>query len=92
MTGFDAGAPVEGCIGGDIVDLVDLLNSGDFTGTTLAEAVADGYVTLTDNTGNAEIYVDLDGAGGGVSVLVVTLNGINLWATPTALNDNIVVD
>ncbi|MEQ8355999.1 MAG: hypothetical protein RH942_10725, partial [Kiloniellaceae bacterium] len=92
VTGFDAGAPVEGGIGGDIVDLVDLLDSGDFTGTTLAEAVADGYVTLTDNTGNAEIYVDLDGAGGGVSVLVVTLNGIDLGATPTALNDNIVVD
>jgi Ca2+-binding RTX toxin-like protein len=94
VNGFNAAASAGGGNGGDVVNLADLLDTGTFGPGNLATAIAGGYVSLTDNAGNAEIRVDLDGTVGGVHapVLVVTLNGIDLGATPTALDDNIVVN
>lgn len=80
---------VSGGVGGDVIDMVDLLDSGTFVGTTLAEAKAGGFVNLVDNGGNAEVWVDLDGtAGGGSAVLLATLNSVDA----TLLDDNIIVD
>jgi Ca2+-binding RTX toxin-like protein len=85
--GFDVDAPGNG----DIIDLVDLLDTAtDFTGTTLAEAQAEGYVQLLQNGGDTEVRIDLDGAANGVdfTTLVVTLDTI----LATDLADNIIVD
>ncbi len=89
VNGFDSD---DATGGGDIIDLADLLDTGTFVGTTLAEAEAGGYVSLVDNAGNAKVWVDLDGGGGGSAVLLATLNGIDLGADATLLDDNIIVD
>ncbi len=85
--GFD----VDAFGNGDIIDLVDLLDTAtDFTGTTLAEAQAEGYVQLRQNGAHTEVRIDLDGDANGVdfSTLVVTLDTV----LATALDDNIIVD
>jgi hypothetical protein len=87
VTGFSAAAPVLGGAGGDVIDLTDLLGGGTFAGTTLADAVAGGYVELAQVGGNTEIRVDLSGGGDSFTV-VATLNSV----LATDLNDNIVVD
>jgi hypothetical protein len=87
VTGFSAAAPVLGGAGGDVIDLTDLLDGGTFAGTTLADAVAGGYVELAQVGGNTEIRVDLSGGGDSFTV-VATLNSV----LATDLNDNIVVD
>ena len=89
VTGFDVSDPTTG---GDIIDLADLLSTGDFAGSSLSDAITGGYVTLTDNSGDAEVWVDLDGSGGGGSaVLLATLNGVDLIADANVLDDNIIV-
>ena len=70
-------------------DLTDLLDSGTFTGTTLSEAIAGGFVQVVDSGGNAEVNVDLDGIANGVSfTTIVTVSGV----TASLIDDNIVVD
>jgi hypothetical protein len=87
VSGFSTAAPSLGGLGGDVVDLVDLLDGGSFTGTTLAEAEADGYVQLFQSGGNVEVRVDLDG-GADSFTTIVTINSV----TVADLSDNIVVD
>jgi hypothetical protein len=89
VTGFDVAAPNVGAAGGDVIDIAEVLAGGDFGGGTLQDAIDDGYVTLIDNGGNAEVWVDLDGTAGAVEspVLLVTLNGVDIGD----LNDNNVV-
>ena len=85
VNGFDVDAPGNG----DLIDLVDLLDTAtDFTGTTLAEAQADGYVQLLQSGGNTEVRIDLNGGGDSFTTLVATLNSV----TAMDLDDNIVVD
>ena len=52
----------------DVLDLSDLLSSGSFAGADLADAVAGGFVTLSDNGTDTTITVDLSGAAGGSQV------------------------
>ncbi len=86
VNGFDVDDPT---VGGDIIDLTDLLDSGTFTGTTLSEAIAGGFVQVVDSGGNAEVNVDLDGIANGVSfTTIVTVSGV----TASLIDDNIVVD
>lgn len=84
VNGFDTDAPGNG----DLIDITDLLDSGGvFTGTTLSEAEAGGFVQIIDNGGNAELQVDLDG-GGNSWTTVVTVTSV----LPADLSDNVVVD
>jgi len=87
VTGFNADAPAGG---GDLVDISDLLDTGSFAGTTLAEAIAGGFVDLSDAAGDAVVGVDVDGTS--TFTTFVTLVGIDLGADSTALDDNIIVD
>ena len=83
VTGFDASAPV---VGGDIVDIADLLDGGGvFAGTSLQDAVDGSFVELADVGGNAAIGVDVNGTGNFITL--VTLDGIGA----NDLDDNIVV-
>src|SRR3546814_10340272 len=50
-----------GWLGGDVIDLSELLDTGSFLGTTLAQATGGGYVQLAEVAGNVEVRVDLDG-------------------------------
>ncbi len=85
INGFDTDAPGNG----DILDLVDLLDTAtDFTGTTLTEAVDEGYVQLLQNGGDTEVRIDLNGGGNDFSTLVATLDSV----TNSDLADNIIVD
>lgn len=87
VNGFSTAAPNPGGAGGDIIDLVDLLDGGSFTGTTLAEAQAGGYVELLQTGSDVEVRVDLDGGGNGYTT-IVTISNVNV----ADLSDNIVVD
>ena len=92
--GPDFGFDVDAFGNGDIIDLVDLLDTAtDFTGTTLTEAINDGYVQLLQVGGvggDTEVRIDLDGSANGVdfTTLVVTLDTV----LATDLADNIIVD
>ncbi|MFZ2102661.1 MAG: calcium-binding protein, partial [Oricola sp.] len=89
ITGFDPAAPNAG---GDLVSLSDLLDTGTFSGTTLSEAIAQGYVDMVQNGANVEISVDLDGSTAdsdpfdGIQVAIIE----NVRVAD--LSDNIVVD
>ena len=72
----------------DVLDLSDLLSSGSFAGADLADAVAGGFVTLSDNGTGTTITVDLDGATGGSQVDYTII----LENTPTADIDSTQVD
>jgi len=86
VNGFDTDAPGNG----DIIDLVDLLDGGSFTGTTLGEAIADGYVNLDDSGPDLLVQVDLNGGADSFST-IVTIAGIGA-GNEALVTDNIVVD
>ncbi|WP_340117827.1 Calx-beta domain-containing protein [Pelagibius sp. 7325] len=89
VTGFDTSAPNAG---GDLISLSDLLDTGTFSGTTLSEAIAQGYVDLFQDGANVDIFVDLDGSAAGSDpfdgIQIVTFENVSV----ASLSDNIVVD
>ena len=86
VAGFNAGTPGGG---GDLVDISDLLDSGSFPGGSLQDAIDGDYVQVSDAGGNA--VISLDAGGTGAFTHLVILNGIDLGADASALDDNIIV-
>jgi len=76
----------------DVLDISDLLAGGTFGGTTLADAVAGGYVTIdTSDLTNTVITVDLTGSGDGAQTdYTVVLD--NTLEDVLSLTNNVVVD
>lgn len=86
VTGFDVGAPSLNGLGGDVIDLSDLLDTGSFAGTTLQQAIDGGYVQLTQSGANTVVGVDVN--GGSSFTTITTLNSV----LATELGDNIIVE
>ena len=85
INGFDAQAPGAG---GDVIDLVNLLATGSFTGSTFDQAVDGGYMALENVLTDTIVKVDLDGNGDDfVEVATVTNTTAlelddNIWVAP----------
>ena len=69
-------------LGGDILDLADLLDSVGYAGSTPFDG-ADGYIRFSNGGGNTVVELDQDG-GGNSYVTLVTLTGVTLTQSDTA--------
>ena len=86
VTGFSSASAASG---GDAVDIADLLDGAGFTGTTLQNAIDDGFVNLNDTGSDVVVEIDVTGSSGPYTPLV-TLQGIA--ATTDLDDDNIIVE
>jgi Ca2+-binding RTX toxin-like protein len=97
ISDFDTAAPGSG---GDKLDISQVLDHAGNTwtdGNTVADAVAGGYITFTDDgAGKVQVNVDIDGSAGNsfAPAAVAVLTNVaftTAGAAATALDDNIVV-
>ena len=81
--------------GGDKIDVsavLDLAGNTWTDGQNLAFAIANGFISLTNNGGATQVNVDIDGAGTTfTSTALVVLNGVSPATAATDLTDNIVL-
>ncbi len=83
ITDFTVATPA---MGGDVLDISDLLTGAGISAVTFAGAVAN-YLVVTSETSSTTISFDADGSGSGLSVQIATLQGINV-SLATLLNNN----
>lgn len=96
ITDFATAAPASG---GDLLDIADILDLAGNTwadGGTVAAAAAGGYISFSNNGGNIQVNVDIDGSGGTFSSTpLATLTSVPFTDAATALallTDNIKLD
>ena len=86
---LDAGSSTEKL---DISAVLDLAGNTWTDGKDLSFAIANGFISLTNNGGDTQVNVDIDGAGAGfASTALVVLTGVNPATAATDLADNIVL-
>jgi Ca2+-binding RTX toxin-like protein len=67
-------------VGGDVLDLSDLLDSFGYGGP---DPFADGFLSFVQSSGNTIVQVDSDGSGIGGITNLATLSGVTLTAADT---------
>ena len=89
--GFNTGDPTNVAVGGDLIDISDVLVG--FGGTTVADAVTGGFLGFADSgSGGTDVLVEA--AGGGASDVLATLDGlafVDAVTSQATLDDNIIV-
>ena len=96
INGFNISAPAAN---GDILNFSDILDAPGNTwidGSTVASAVTGGYLSFTNNGGNVQVNIDIDGSAGLTysPTALVVLQGMSFTtaaAAQTDLTDNIVL-
>lgn len=78
---FEAG------VGGDVINITDVLQGFD----PLTDALTD-FVRLVNSSGNTEVQVDADGAGGDFVAIAMIEGGVNDTITDLINNGNLVAD
>ena len=85
--GFNTGSPGTG---GDVLEIADVLVG--FAGSTVADAVAGGFLTFADSgDGGTDVRVDADGGSDAFQSLAILdgLGFIDLATSLATLDDNI---
>jgi Ca2+-binding RTX toxin-like protein len=93
ITDFNVVAPGSG---GDLLDISDVLDLAGttWTGGTVDDAVTGGFLSFTNNGGNIQVNVDINGGAGGDTAIAV-LQGVAFVDAATSLgllSDNIKLD
>ena len=85
IEGFNSGSDVEG---GDLIDLSDLFDGSIFTGDSVSDALAGGFLAVVpDGSDASTLQVDING-GADQWTSMVTIEGI---VGASLLEDNILV-